>query len=1136
MSGGKRTVNKIPQQEVLSKLIVKRDDSLNIFTEGIFVIGDGWRCLYANNAAINFCQSTPEALLNKSILSNHLFNRKSRLCQEITNCQNTGNSSLFQDKYTLADGTESVFEIKISPVKDAVIVILHDITRAKYVESCQKILDKIELKPEQSTAEQELLRLNHILMAIRRINQLITKIKDVRQLLESACSTLSNIPGLTNCWAVQFDADTRVIEAVHAGKDENVDEDKDISALKAELKNGHLPFCLKAAVNKMQTVRFFKCEQLCHGCPKYQETKTDRNVIVSPLIYGQKILGALVGAMDGRVISNDQETKLFEEVADDLGLALNNLELEQQRIQAEKKLAASEELYRMITQNAKDLITRIKLKPNPEMEYVSPSAADILGYQPEEMIYDFAHGKRYVYPEDREELNRRLEIAPHLIEPIQINRWLHKDGRTVWIEQRSKPILDSAGNVTAVIGVGRDITERVAAEKALSDEVMRRRILVEQSIVGIVVIDEKGKVFESNRKFAEMIGYSPEEMSRLSVLDWEAQISPKKLGEMVRNDHGFIHFETKHRRKDGTTYDVEIDSSSTIIADQRLMFCVCKDITERIRAEKALRESEDKFSKAFQNSAISMSINTLREGRFIEINKAFNNILDFSSEEAIGHTAGELGLWVDPSDRSKLEKLVSENSCRNLEIRLRAKNSRVLTFLFSAERMDVGDEPSVLLLLQDITERKKAEAQIRLNEARLESLLKISQYEDPDIQKLLDFAIEEAVHLTGSLGGFIGNYHPELGELEVVCWSGPVPEVFEARGPAYFIKLKNVEITGEVIRQKKAVIINHFQDFHPSPKGLPADLVKLSNFMAVPILSGGNIVAVAVVGNKPTDYNQSDLLQLTLLIDATWKMVERRRVEKERKQAAVEVAELYQKEKQQRLELQEEARARGMFIDVLAHELRTPLTPILASTGMMKDVLEGSPDSIQKKLASNILTSAQTLARRLEELLDVARYSRGTFKLNLQPMDLNKFIDDVIIRFRPMTDQRNQKLVFETHGNLPIVEIDPLRLEKVLVNLLSNASKFSEVNGEVFFRVDVDEAGVLFEIKDNGIGITPEEQARLFQPYHRVEQDRQKFPGIGLGLAVAKQIIEAHKGKIWLTSQPGQGSTFNFRIPFNKSN
>jgi signal transduction histidine kinase len=114
---------------------------------------------------------------------------------------------------------------------------------------------------------------------------------------------------------------------------------------------------------------------------------------------------------------------------------------------------------------------------------------------------------------------------------------------------------------------------------------------------------------------------------------------------------------------------------------------------------------------------------------------------------------------------------------------------------------------------------------------------------------------------------------------------------------------------------------------------------------------------------------------------------------------------------------------------------------------------------------------------------------------------------------------------------LPVVNLDPSRMEQVIINLLSNASKFSPEKGKMYFLATLEQNSIVIEIRDEGIGISPEEQARLFQPYHRVEQDRQKFPGIGLGLAVAKQIVEAHGGKIWVTSNAGKGSTFTVEIP-----
>jgi PAS domain S-box-containing protein/putative nucleotidyltransferase with HDIG domain len=136
------------------------------------------------------------------------------------------------------------------------------------------------------------------------------------------------------------------------------------------------------------------------------------------------------------------------------------------------------------------------------------------------------------------------------------------------------------------------ITERKNNEQLLIEEATRRRILMEQSTDGIVVLDDKGGVYEANKRFAEMLGYSPEEVKQLHVWDWESQFPREQTMQMVTtvNAEG-DHFETVHRRKDGTTYDVEISTNGAVIAGQKLIFCVCRDITERKRAERELKNS-----------------------------------------------------------------------------------------------------------------------------------------------------------------------------------------------------------------------------------------------------------------------------------------------------------------------------------------------------------------------------------------------------------------------------------------------------------------------------------------------------------------------------------------------------------------
>jgi len=147
-------------------------------------------------------------------------------------------------------------------------------------------------------------------------------------------------------------------------------------------------------------------------------------------------------------------------------------------------------------------------------------------------------------------------------------------------------------------GIVKDITERKRAEEALKDEVTRRRILVEQSRDGIVILDQNGKVYEANQQYADTLGYSMEEVLQLHAWDWDTQFPREQLLEMLRTvDDTGDHFETRHRRKDGTFYDVEISTNGAAYGGQKLIFCICRDITERKQAEAKIKEYAENLEK-----------------------------------------------------------------------------------------------------------------------------------------------------------------------------------------------------------------------------------------------------------------------------------------------------------------------------------------------------------------------------------------------------------------------------------------------------------------------------------------------------------------------------------------------------------
>ncbi len=260
-------------------------------------------------------------------------------------------------------------------------------------------------------------------------------------------------------------------------------------------------------------------------------------------------------------------------------------------------------------------------------------------------------------------------------------------------------------------------------DAALADEAVRRRILIEQSSDGIVVLDQDGRVYEANQRFADMLGYSLEEARQLSVWDWEFLYPREQVVEMIRTvDESGDHFETKHRRKDGSIYDVEISTNGAEFAGQKLIFCVCRDITERKKADEALKESEDKFSKAFRSSPNAMCISTLEGGVLLEVNDSFTRDTGWTRQEAIGHSSLELGLWADSEERERiLGKIRQDSRVMNEEYRCHIKSGEIRTQLFSAEPISFAGKDCILAVTVDITERKRAEEELRKSGAHLEA-------------------------------------------------------------------------------------------------------------------------------------------------------------------------------------------------------------------------------------------------------------------------------------------------------------------------------------------------------------------------------------------------------------------------------
>ncbi len=225
-------------------------------------------------------------------------------------------------------------------------------------------------------------------------------------------------------------------------------------------------------------------------------------------------------------------------------------------------------------------------------------------------------------------------------------------------------------------------------------------------------------------------------------------------------------------------------------------------------------------------------------------------------------------------------------------------------------------------------------------------------------------------------------------------------------------------------------------------------------------------------------------------------------------------------------------RMRANFISMVSHELRTPLNSV---NGFLEIVLDGQVGPLnerQKEFLGYAHLSTQQLATLVEDILLISKADSGQFTLRLDAVDMGKLVSQVTQALQPAAAHAEVQLVVTLPEDAPLLHADELRLQQVLSNLVSNAIKFSPANGTISVAVYLEEQALRFAVSDTGIGVAPEDHARIFERFYQSDTtSHSRTGGYGLGLAIAKLIVEQHNGRIWVESEPGHGATFSFTIP-----
>ncbi len=749
------------------------------------------------------------------------------------------------------------------------------------------------------------------------------------------------------------------------------------------------------------------------------------------------------------------------------------------------------------------------LDGNSQFQYLSPAVEEVYEMPIADLLQTRQLMVDQIHPQDR---LRHLQAIAHslaTLEPFQ-HEWriVTPSEKIKWLNAYARAQRRPTGE-TIWQGIAIDVTDRKQAEIALAQEIARRKAFFDTSIDGIVVIDQAGNVLESNSSFAQMLGYSLEEMTTLNLTDFDAHWTYEEMGRKI-DEHQLCEnmFETRHRRKDGSIYDVEISSSALVWKDQSVQLCICRDITDRKQAEEALRQSEERWALAIEANNDGIWDHSLTKD---------THFLSPRCLEILGYTYEEVNPfdkwlnYVHPEDRPILQTTFAAYLNREIptyecEYRMRCKDGNYKWLLARGKAIwsETGRPIRVVGSLTDTTIRRQAELALHQLNEELEQRVQQRTQElarsEQDLRTIFN-NVYDAV-LIHALDGTIldandralelrGATREQLIGASVADLSAPDAPI--ASIPDY---LQRAE-AGETLRFEWKE--QRFDD--QSCFDVEVSLRKVT------------------LGNRP------------VFVAGMRDISERKKYE----------AQLQRTNE----ELIHATRMKDDFLATMSHELRTPLNAILGMTESLQEGIFGEINARQLKALQTVELSSSHLLELINDILDFTKIDSSQMELVCAPTDVASLCQATLALIKPQALKKQIQLDLKLPPNLPALDVDERRIRQVLLNLLNNAVKFTPEGGHVTLKVSpyqqpVDPEAVhaprqnflRIAITDTGIGIAPEHLHRLFQPFMQIDSAlNRKYGGTGLGLVLVKRIVELHGGQVGLTSEVGVGSCFTVDLP-----
>jgi PAS domain S-box-containing protein len=801
------------------------------------------------------------------------------------------------------------------------------------------------------------------------------------------------------------------------------------------------------------------------------------------------------------------------------------------RKRAEVESEAAKQRFQAVVENNLDAI--VLVDPRWNVVYASPSIEVILGHPPGS--WEGVSIIRDVHEDDLPMVRIAFEnIGDHEGSSARKTfRMRHANGSWVWIECIAKNSLHDPA-VKAIVVNFRDISERMKAE----EELLRLRQAVETSNEIVFMTDPDGVFRYVNRAFTDLYGYAPEEVvDKHTPRILKSGTMPKswydRFWHAIRHESG-VHDEIINRRKDGRP--VLVEATANVVRDRRGTvlgyLAIQRDITERKRAETALRHSEE-------NLRVAQRIGKIGSWEVDVLNK--QTTWSHETYRILGHDASTFKPdsmtylnMVHPGDRSRVESEVMATLQQGVSLRSQHRivlpdgSIKHVETLGEVEHGRDGTPLRVVGSIQDITENKLFEEALNDKLRRLQLLRELgflfaSSLEQPEIIRKVSTFIPQYLGVTRAIIRFVDPVEPAL-----VTFAGDPTGKDLPRQPIGF------SISGRCVQENRPVLVNDCRKTDLIPQEW-IEHFQLRSVLAVPIRTSAGVIGVLRIDDSERygRFTDADVEFASLVADQLAVALENARLYTAARQAELQTerlnAELEQRVHDRTAQLEAVNKELESFSYSVSHDLRAPLRHISGFVELLRERIQDTVDDESLRYLATVSQSAVRLGNLIDELLAFSRIGRTDLRTGR--VDLTRLVAEIR---RDMDSDTKGRMIEWTVGEIPAVQGDATLLRLVMSNLLSNAVKFSRdrrparITVGSLSRQPLDPVTVF--VRDNGAGFDQSYAGKLFGVFQRLHTS-EEFEGTGIGLANVRRIIQRHGGSTWAEGELDVGATFYFTLP-----